>query len=374
MNLDSFKKIAPDYTQLALIEYLSDTENMMRQVIKKYDIDGDVQIIPAVDLGFPNNLYRINGGFATGIVINWKCNRPIVFIDATINSCVSSCYELSEHTDYHKFFNNECINDSINKQFRTPYRFNIDSGNHFIAICKSISCDKYYYVQHFSDSGAKHPEFGLYPNDQIWYRNRINVFKYNNRVLRYLLDEDAAFFYEKAKQTQEFTIKGHRLLVSQLIGEGNYSNEIIAPHYGMLDQNTIFIGCFVSMGLQVLPIFSDVGKPITLVKTVNDSFAFRTYNNTCFNIVPHGWGQKWKHEGRLLIRSNGNNVVVDENGKVLQWDTTQKSSDFQSYLKVRDTSPFQKQTKSLISTFHTIDTLLQVAAYINGEKGVEYYG
>lgn len=59
-----------------------------------HDPNGWAKIIPCSDLGFSNNIMRIAGGFLTGAYYNWSCAVPIVPVDAAINTCTSSVFEL----------------------------------------------------------------------------------------------------------------------------------------------------------------------------------------------------------------------------------------------------------------------------------------
>ena len=96
-KIDYFCIPNQDQTQRVLLPYLRETEVLLNKLVKIHDKEyGWAKIIPCNDLGFPNNVVRIAGGFLTGAYYNWSCAVPIVPIDATINTCTSSVFELNK--------------------------------------------------------------------------------------------------------------------------------------------------------------------------------------------------------------------------------------------------------------------------------------
>ena len=67
-DLFNAKNLLGDDTQRILLPFLRSTEQLILNVVKKYDSFGDVKIFPALDLGIPNNKVRLAGGFATGMM------------------------------------------------------------------------------------------------------------------------------------------------------------------------------------------------------------------------------------------------------------------------------------------------------------------
>lgn len=81
-----------DTTQKVLLPYLKETEILFNVALRKHDSQGFCRIYPSLDLGFPNNVQRLAGGFATGMLVTWNCGINIIPIDATVNVCTSSVF------------------------------------------------------------------------------------------------------------------------------------------------------------------------------------------------------------------------------------------------------------------------------------------
>ena len=98
-NLFDPKNFLDDCTQQQLLPYLKGTEQLFKKVLEFYTPtadSSDVQIYPSLDLGIPNNVQRLAGGFGTGMFITWDCGIPIIPIDATVNVCSSSVFRLGK--------------------------------------------------------------------------------------------------------------------------------------------------------------------------------------------------------------------------------------------------------------------------------------
>ena len=93
-DMSSFPIPNEDTTQTVLLPYLAKTEELLDELVRLHDPYGWAKVIPCNDLGFPNNIMRIAGGFLTGAYYNWSCTVPIVPVDATINTCTSSVFKL----------------------------------------------------------------------------------------------------------------------------------------------------------------------------------------------------------------------------------------------------------------------------------------
>ena len=87
------KNLLNDSTQKMLLPYVKETERLLDGLVKKYDEYGEAHIFPSLDIGFPNNVLRLAGGFATGMLVVWKSGTPLVPVDTTVNVCSSSYYE-----------------------------------------------------------------------------------------------------------------------------------------------------------------------------------------------------------------------------------------------------------------------------------------
>lgn len=122
--------------------YLWETQKLFDEAIRKHDHckESYCRIFPSLDLGFPNNIQRLAGGFATGMLVTWQCGIDIVPIDATVNVCTSSVFKLDsfkqeilkDGVTTQKFIE-KCFDDATDK----GYSFSFTSGNHFLLLQKT---------------------------------------------------------------------------------------------------------------------------------------------------------------------------------------------------------------------------------------------
>lgn len=110
-----------DATQRILLPYIKRTGQLIHHLVKLYDKDGHAMTFPSLDLGIPNNKLRLAGGFATGMMVYWQCGTPLVFVDATVNVCSSSYYELDPVKDIKKIFNEEILLHMMNQAKQSGY-------------------------------------------------------------------------------------------------------------------------------------------------------------------------------------------------------------------------------------------------------------
>ena len=154
----------------------------------------------------PNNILRLAGGFATGMLVVWKCGTPIVPVDTTVNVCSSSYYEfdpISLHgISIKEFFNENKINEIINKGSKSEgLAFSFNTGNHFLLLCKGKKNGMFYLVLHSSAKQFKDTFLGLYPKPHNWYSGYVKTYedKSSNRYIRYLKDNEAKQFIAIAR-------------------------------------------------------------------------------------------------------------------------------------------------------------------------------
>ena len=163
-DADNLLRGQNDASQKVLLPYLQETGRMFNEAIKKYDSSecSGCRVFPSLDLGFPNNVCRLAGGFATGMLLAWKCEVPVVPVDATVNVCTSSVFRLKEF-DPGRLKRPEELNRSLEQIFRDAYEekgysFSFTSGNHFLMIGRNESSqtgDEYYLVLHSSANDLK---------------------------------------------------------------------------------------------------------------------------------------------------------------------------------------------------------------------------
>lgn len=294
-----------DDTQKFLLNYIKETETLLRGVVKKYSnasVNGemlsDARIFPSLDLGFPNNLVRLAGGFPTGMLVTWKCGTPIVPVDATVNVCSSSVFELPENYDMNQtdetFFNN--IEKIIQKASKAGYAFDFASGNHFLMIAEDEN-NKKYLVLHSSAKEFKDSYIGLYPVEGNWYYEKIRTYPtpyvHGERYIRYIKGDDALFFISLAKKLEEMNVQIHKFFADSMYAKKcTFLERSTYHHYYMPTDSSIAIGTFVEEPGTTVPIFSAPGKEICL-------FKINTENNWTIQLggkqkclIPHGWGQE----------------------------------------------------------------------------------
>ena len=157
-----------DESQKVLLPYLWETQKLFDEAIRKHDHckESYCRLFPSLDLGFPNNIQRLAGGFATGMLVTWQCGIDIVPIDATVNVCTSSVFKLDSFSEdilkdgvTTQNFIEKCFEEATDK----GYSFSFTSGNHFLIIAKDKETQEYYLVLHSSANELKNSYMGLYP-------------------------------------------------------------------------------------------------------------------------------------------------------------------------------------------------------------------
>ncbi|MDE5736932.1 MAG: hypothetical protein K2H93_01045 [Oscillospiraceae bacterium] len=294
-----------DKTQSILLPYLSKTEELLDTLVRMHDPNGWAKIIPCNDLGFPNNIMKIAGGFLTGAYYNWLCAVPIVPVDATINTCTSSVFKLkgfdADTLDNKSF--ETIVRKICASAMETGYAFSFESGNHFLIISKD-DFGNYYLVLHCSAKQAKESCFGLYPTEKVWYKNKIKTLysKDQTRYIRYVRSDTAVKFVDYANRFRDFNQEMHQYIAEEFafeVGAEIVGQPNIKHHYGMPTSNSIAIGTFVvdtrstNDSDLILPVFSELGKDICIYSVSRRQGQTYTPPGTSQKIilVPHGWGQ-----------------------------------------------------------------------------------
>lgn len=377
------QNLLDDSTQKCLLPYIKQTKDLFDNVIKKYDssiitdTSGDdvsrsgVMVFPSLDLGIPNNVQRIAGGFATGMFIMWKCGTPLIPVDATVNVCSSSVFPLE---DFDESITDEDfikkIDDIKNNGSSEGYSFSFDGGNHFLMIAKDES-DHYYLVMHSSAKEYKDSYLGLYPTEDNWYYSKIRTYPdrvQKDRYFRYLKDADAKDFISFAHKLEGYNVEIHRWFAEQWISECKPEGQTF-HHYYMPNDSSIAIGTYVEKPGTVVPIFSNVGKPIYLFEIGRQNWKVKIDGKEkC--VIPHGWGQE------LISTTDDNKISVDveDNTLSINGNTIKISSEARlssSQKKIRDFADgaeFLKKGKKFIDG-KIVKTLSPVFLYCSSMKG-----
>lgn len=382
---DLFKpeNLLDDDTQRVLLPYIRRTKDMFENAIRKYDSSivrigtqeiqrSGVMVFPSLDLGFPNNVQRLAGGFATGMFVMWKCGTPIVPVDATVNVCSSSVFRLeSFNTDMADDVFIRYIEDIIFKATKgNGYSFSFDSGNHFLMIAQDIASKQLYLVLHSSANEFKDSYMGLYPVENNWYSNRIrtNPSPYApERYIRYIKDRDATYFIENAHKLEEYNMQIHKWFASTVgNGEKNVSGKTY-HHYYMPTDNSIALGTYVEEPGTIVPLFTDVGKDIYMFKIGKDNWKIRLGGrDVC--LVPHGWGQVIDHVRDIKVNNEDNEIEIDGNSYKIHSKVRLRNDENKHVRKFRDGAEFLEKGKAMISGEIT-QTLRPIYLYCSKKKG-----
>lgn len=291
-----------DSTQKILLPYVKQTEVLLNNLVKRYDTEALARIYPSLDIGIPNNVLRLAGGFATGMLVVWKCGTPIVPVDTTVNVCSSSYYQFDplalKGISISEFFNEKKINEIINEGSKKEgLAFSFNTGNHFLLLCRSKKNNMYYLVLHSSAKQFKDTYLGLYPKPNNWYSGYIKEYTdgVSGRYIRYLKDNEAKQFIAIAKMLNRENEDIHNWFANKFCQGISFINKRTYHHYGMPTDYSIAIGTYVVDNEDVVPIFSRENYPICLFKPDNNMWSIELEGKKKY-IIPHGWGQQIKSE------------------------------------------------------------------------------
>lgn len=290
-----------DSTQKIILPYVKETERLLNELVKKYDKDAFAKIYPSLDIGIPNNILRLAGGFATGMLIVWKCGTPIVPVDTTVNVCSSSYYQFDPKVLLNKpikdFFNVEKINTLINEGSKKEgLAFSFNTGNHFLLLCRGRKNKMLYLVLHSSAKQFKDTYLGLYPKPKNWYSGYVKTYHDSNscRYIHYLKDVEAEKFISIAKMLNTENEDIHNWFANKFCDGIHFTKNRTYHHYGMPTDYSIAIGTYVIDNEDVVPIFSREGYPIWLFRPNEKMWSIELGGKYKY-IVPHGWGQRIRY-------------------------------------------------------------------------------
>jgi len=295
---DLFKSenLLDDSSQKVLIPYISETKNIMRKVVKTFDRNGEVHIIPSLNLGFPSYIAQLAGGFASGMFIAWKCDVPIVPIDIRSYVCSTSYYKFSQINLSGKnildFFNADNINKVIRKglDLGMPISFNLP--DHFLMLCKSKDSSEYYLMINSSVPQNSNIYFGRNFTPHHWYSDAVERYqdKKTNRYFDYLKDLAAEKFIYKEKELKIENEYMHNWFAQELLGDIKPYLCKTYLHDGMPSDFTVAIGTYVIDKNDVVPIFTKEGKPFCMFRVSDDMWNIEI-NGKIKYIVPYNLGK-----------------------------------------------------------------------------------
>ena len=382
---DLFKpeNLLNDETQKVLLPYIKETKELFESAIKKYDSSivrigtkeiqrSGVMIFPSLDLGFPNNIQRLAGGFATGMLVMWKCGTPIVPVDATVNVCSSSVFMLDnfntdiEDEKFEKYINDIMFQATSEK----GYSFSFDSGNHFLMIAQDISSKQLYLVLHSSANEFKDSYMGLYPVENNWYSNCIRTNPSPNapkRYIRYIKDHDATYFIENAHKLEKYNIQIHKWFADAIGEKVASKNGKTFHHYYMPTDNSIAIGTYVEEPGTIVPVFSDVGKDIYMFKIGKDNWKIRLGGKEVC-LVPHGWGQVIDDVQSITVDNENKIVKINDMEYYIHSKVRLKNDGNKHVRNFKDGEEFLQKGKAMIKG-EIVQTLRPIYLYCSKKKG-----
>ena len=254
-----------DDTQKILFRHLQKTEQIMNHLLSNEPYYGNASIVANIDLGFPHDVIRLAGGFATGIYVKWESKVPFVPIDVCMNACTVSLYELSENNS--DFFSKEALQKLLLKLERSSYKANFHRGNHFISYLESVNEKKGYVMIHSSAAEFETNYNGLYPVEGNFFYNKIRTYYLDGKYIRYIEGRDAELFWKLASNLYAYNEGRHDFIITSLLDE---KNKVIEGkhyhHYGMPSQQEALLGSHLIEHGQSVPLLTVPGDNVYLIK------------------------------------------------------------------------------------------------------------
>lgn len=299
-----------DSTQICITKYLDETRRLFDEFLEECCGGGSSSFITSLDLGFPHDVIRIAGGFATGSYVKWNSKTPIIPIDTCVNDCAVSIFEVEG--DVLPCFTDDKIYEFKNKIKNSIFKLNFHRGNHFMSVIQSKKNQKMYLLLHSSANEFKDNYNGLYPVEKNYFFEKTKRYTSQSRYLRYISGTDAELFWRIAKQLPEFNEARHEYLASVLIdGGAKIVNVQTYHHYLMPDPESVVMGGHVTKPGDELPLLTRPGENIFMLKyeSLTDE-DYRIQGSEQF-ITPHGLGKCDIIEPVLSLSSDMKKFSVD---------------------------------------------------------------
>lgn len=287
-----------DQTQREILTHLRETERLLEQCATRLSGGERSATITAMpDLGLPNNIMRMMGGFYTGAAYEWESDTPFVPVDATVNACGVSVFKLRRAFKNTEAFGAALARAKAVNENAGAYIWNYEEGNHFI-IYGHCSGDQgiaegFYLVLHSGAAEYKNQYHGLYPTPGNWFYDKICILEgICHRYLRYIEGLTAESFIIKARELTLINKLRHRYHAELICGKDNIDDETLhIPHYGMIGESALAIGVSWLRLDDLFPILTRPGRPIYLARTMEGGTnRLRRVGAHSF-LQPHGLGQ-----------------------------------------------------------------------------------
>lgn len=290
--------ICIDNTQKVLTSFLKETEDNCNKLLAQ-QYKGECKIVPNIDLGFPHDVIRLAGGFATGMYIKWKTQIPFIPVDICMNACTVSFYEISNGGK--EIFCKQNFDKLLLNLQNSSYKANFHRGNHFISYLKDIKDGRKFIVIHSSAAEFETGYNGLYPVEGNFIYNNIKYFVNGNRYLRFVDGNIAELFIKLSKNLYQYNENRHDFIVSVLVGnDAHILSNNHYHHYGMPDESSAIIGGHLVQEDMCTPLLTRPGKNIFLIRykrAIDNSLQVSEKGDF---LTPHGWGKR--HIGMPEIR------------------------------------------------------------------------
>lgn len=297
-----------DSTQEKLYSMLETTENVMNHLLATNTFSGNAKIVCNLDLGFPHDVIRIAGGFATGIYVYWNSKIPFVPIDICMNACTVSVYKLDQIKS--EIITENKVDELLNKLNSSSYIANFHRGNHFISYVESVIDGSRYIIVHSSAAEFETLYNGLYPVENNYFFDKIKIFYYDKQYIRYLDGQAAELFQKMAANLYAFNENRHDFIISLLVGQdAKIHNSKHYHHYGMPSSNEAIIGCHLIEAGEQTPLLTRPGENIYIIqynKTIDQEFLMMDKFTT-----PHGFGKCHLDVPNIKINITRNTFELD---------------------------------------------------------------
>ena len=297
-----------DDTQRILDSYLQESEIILNNLLLEKFNNKGCKIIPCLDLGFPHDVIRLAGGFATGMYITWFERATFVPIDICMNVCSVSIYELKKGDI--ELVTQKAIEKLLDNLSKSSYIANFHRGNHFISYAESINNQKKYIIIHSSAAEFETYYNGLYPVENNYFYSRIKTFYSRNRYIRYIDGNTAELFYALAENLYAYNERRHDFIIASLIDERDeVTKKKHYHHYGMPNRNEALLGCHKIRKGDETPLLTRPGENIYLIKYFDAKPEYRLDDE--FFITPHGLGKCHIQEPHFSVNITDSNMTFD---------------------------------------------------------------
>lgn len=348
-----------DESQKVLLNYLKETEAAMNELLAEKEYKGKCKIQPNIDLGFPHDVIRLGGGFATGIYVWWKAYIPFVPVDICMNACTVSIYRLEKAGK--DLLNQECISSLLEHLKESSYIANFHRGNHFISFSEDVQTQEKYLIIHSSAIEFETLYNGLYPVEGNWVYENIKTYNASNgKYIRYLDGRSAELFLKLAGDLYEYNENRHDFIANSLVGKrAVISDNAHYHHYGMPSDHEAIIGCHLLKRGEISPLLTRTGENIFLLK-YEETFDSMLKAGTRI-ITPHGFGKQHIGKPEIIVNKEKGCLELDDYTYMLKYGESLRNH---PTLKLRDISikEFMRKMEMKYS-FSIIKEYRQLASY-----------